>query len=111
MSFDEIINRLKMMDNEHVLEFIGQMEIDRYIHNPWFLAAMGALAILCLIFKWRLLLSTIVGVTGLAWLVSYTAQQAAGESIKLGSQNMLVFVGGGTAVIALMIYILFIKGE
>lgn len=111
MSFNDLLERLKMLDNEHILAFLGEMEIATYIHNPWFLGAMGLLAVCCLIFKWRLLLSTVVGVTGLAWLISYTTGELAESGAKLSSESMLFFVGGGALIIAVMIYILFIKGD
>lgn len=111
ISFDSLLGQLKELDNEHIVEFLGEMQIGEYIHNPWFLGSMGALAICCLIFKWRVLLATIVGMTGLAWLVSYTVQQGTEVSEGLYSNSMIFFVGGGVAIIAVMIYLVFIKGD
>lgn len=111
ISVDSLLGQLKELDNEHIIEFLGQMQIAEYIHNPWFLGIMGVLAVCCLIFKWRVLLATIVGLTGLAWLVSYTVQQGAEVSEGLQSNSLIFFVIGGVAIIALMIYLIFIKEE
>lgn len=111
MSFDALLNQLKELDNEHIIAFLGEMEIAEYIHNPWFLGVMGLLAITSLIFKWRLLLATIVGLTGLAWLVSYTVAQGTEVHEGIRSNNLIFFVAGGVAIIALMIYLVFIKEE
>ncbi|MBE0503019.1 MAG: hypothetical protein IBX46_02725 [Desulfuromonadales bacterium] len=111
LSVDSILAKLKELDNDHIIEFLGQMQIAEYIHNPWFLGAMVVLAICCLIFKWRILLATIVGLTGLAWLVSYTVAQGTDVTEGLQSNSMIFFLGGGVAIVALMIYLVFIKEE
>jgi len=111
VSVDSLLGQLKELDNNHIIEFLGEMQIAEYIHSPWFLGAMGALAVCCLIFKWRVLLATIVGLTGLAWLVSYTAEQGTEVSEGLKSNSLIFFVVGGVAIVVLMIYLVFIKEE
>lgn len=111
LSIDSILAKLKELDNDHIIEFLGQMQIAEYIHNPWFLGAMVILAICCLIFKWRVLLATIVGLTGLAWLINYTVAQGTDVSEGLKSNSMVLFLAGGVAIVGLMIYLVFIKEE
>ena len=111
VSVASLLGQLKEFDNNHIIEFLGQMQIAEYIHNPWFLGGMGALAVCCLIFKWRILLATIVGLTGLAWLVSYTVQQGTEVKEGLQSNSLIFFVIGGALIIVLMIYLVFIKEE
>lgn len=111
VSVDSILAKLKELDNDHIIEFLGQMQIAEYIHNPWFLGAMVVLAICCLVFKWRVLLATIVGLTGLAWLVNYTVAQGTDVSEGLQSNSMVFFLGGGVVIVGLMIYLVFIKEE
>ena len=110
-SFDSLLAQLKELDNEHIIEFLGQMQIAEYVNNPWFLGGMVALAICCLIFKWRVLLATIVGLTGLAWLVNYTVQQGTEVSEGLQSNSLIFFVCGGVLIVGLMIYLVFIKED
>jgi len=111
MTFQDFLDALSRFDTDGMLAYLGQYDIGAVINNPWYLGIMGVLAVVCLIFKWRLLLATIVGITGLAWLISYTVQRGAEIEGNLQSQNLLVFVGGGVVVIGLMIYLLFIKGD
>jgi hypothetical protein len=111
VSVDSLLGRLKELDNDHIIEFLGEMQITEYIHNPWFLGAMVVLAVCCLLFKWRVLLATIVGVTGLAWLGNYTAQQGTEVQEGLQSNSLIFFVGGGVLIVILMIYLVFIKEE
>lgn len=111
MSVGALLNQLKELDNESILAFLGEMEIATYIHNPWFLGVLGALAICCLIFKWRVLLATIVGLTGLAWLVNYTVAQGTEVNEGLRSNSLIFFVVGAVLIVAVMIYLVFIKEE
>lgn len=111
VSIDSLLEKLKELDNDHIIEFLGQMQIAEHIYSPWFLGGMGILAVCCLVFKWRVLLATIVGLTGLAWLVNYTLEQRAGVSEGFSSNSLVLFVGGGVAIVALMIYLVFIKEE
>jgi len=111
LSFDSIVAKLKELDNDHIIEFLGQMQVAEYIQNPWFLGGMVVLAICCLVFKWRVLLATIVGLTGLAWLVNYTVEQGTEVSEGLKSNSMIFFIGGGVLIVALMIYLVFVKEE
>lgn len=111
MSVDDILNQLKELDNEHILSFLGEMEIANYIHNPWFIGMMVVLAICCLLFKWRMLLATLIGLAGLAWLLNYTAQQGTGVAEGVSNNSMIYFVGGGFVIVSLMIYLVFIKED
>lgn len=111
ISVESISEKLKELDNDHIIEFLGQMEVAEYIYNPWFLGAMVILAICCLIFKWRVLLATIIGLTGLAWLISYTSQQVAEVGEGVQGNSMVFFIGGGVVIVSLMLYLVFIKGD
>lgn len=111
MSVSALLSFLKDLDNEHIIAFLGEMQIAEYIHSPWFFGGMGALAICCLVFKWRLLLATIVGLTGLAGLLSYMAEQGAEVSEGIQNNTLIFFILGAISIVALMIYIVFIKEE
>ena len=110
MSATAGLELLKNFDTARVVQFLKEMNVGELIHDPWFLGAMGALALLALLMKWRLLLVAILGVTGLAGLISYTLERGT-RLDTLGNQTLLIFVGGGAVLIVLVIYLLFIKSE
>lgn len=110
MNFAAIGDFLKYFETERVLAFLNDMNVGDLIHNPYFLGAMGLLALLALFMKWRLLLVSILTVTGLAGLVAYTLEKGT-ELGGLGNQSLLMFVGVGAVLIALVIYLLFIKSD
>ena len=111
MDFSSFLDSLKNLQTEKVVAMLQDLQVGQLIHNPWFLGTMGGLALLALIMKWRILLVTILSLTGFTWLLSYTL--ARGTSLEGGLQNqtLLVFVGGGAVLICIVIYLLFIKSE
>jgi len=111
MSFDDFLESLKSFDTDGMLSYLDQLDIGRYINNPWFLGAMAVLAVLCLIFKWRSLLALVVGGTGIAWLVARTAARGTEIGSGVDNSNLLVFGGGAVLIVGVVIYLLFIKGE
>jgi len=110
MNFSAMVDFLKNFETGKVLQFLNDMNVGELIHNPWFLGSMGVLALLSLIMKWRLLLVTILSVTGLAGLIAYTLARGT-ELDSLGNPTLLIFIGGGALLIAIIIYLLFIKSE
>lgn len=110
MTFADFIQGLKNFDNERILAYLGQFDVGELIHNPWFLVTMGALALISLFMRWRALLATVLGTTGLAWLVSYTIEQGT-EVTELSSKNLLIFAGGGICLLFVVIYLLFLKHD
>ena len=110
MDFSAITELLKNFETQRVLQFLHDMNVGELIHNPWFLGSMGALALLSLAMKWRLLLVTDLTVTGLAGLISFAMERGTGLD-SLGDQTLLIFVLGGALLIILIIYLLFIKSD
>ena len=110
MDFSFVQNFFSNFQTDSVMEMLRDMNIDSLIHEPWFLITMAALAILCLLLKFRLLFATIVGVTGFAFLISYTMERGT-EIEGLNNPTLLAFIGGGAVMVGLVIYFLFIRGE
>lgn len=110
MSANAGLDLLKNFETAKVVQFLKDMNVGELIHHPWFLGAMGGLALLALLMKWRVLLAAILSVTGLAGLISYTLERGT-QLGALGNQTLLIFVGGGALLIVIVIYLLFIKSE
>lgn len=106
---DHILDFFRNLETQRIMQLLQDAKIGDLIHNPWFLGSVAALAVISLVMGWRLLLTTVLGLTGFAWLISYTLQQ--GTSLDGSNDTLLVFVAGGAVVIGLVIYLLFIKSE
>lgn len=110
MNSDTLSAWLRKLETTELLQLFKNLNVGELIHNPWVLGAIGALALLALMMRWRVLLTTLLGTTGFVWLVDYTLKQDTGID-QLNSETLLVFSGGGIAIIILVIYLLFIKSD
>ena len=110
MNLSTAADLLKHFETQKVINYLGQMDVGQLVRNPWLLGSIGVLALVSLIMHWRLLLVTLVGLTGFVWLVSYVHQRGT-TLTSLSNGNLLLFVGGGVTLIGLMIYFLFIRTD
>jgi len=109
--FDKIINFFKSLQTDQVVGYMEQAKIGDLIHHPYFLAVAGTLVIVCLIMKWRTLLTFEIIIVGFAELLNYTFSKGTDLDKGMGSDALLTFVGFGVVIIGLAIYLLFIKSE
>jgi len=108
---DKTIEFLKTLQTDQVLGYLEQAKIGDLIHHPYFIAVAGALAVICIIMKWRLLLTFEIIIVGFAELLNYSMSRGTNLDSGMGSESLLVFVGFGVVIVALAIYLLFIKSE
>ena len=102
---------LRDVRTEDILRFLKESQISELMHSPYFLGTVAVILIVCLIMKWRLLLATVIGIVGFAELLAYTVSQDTSLDGGMGSNSLMVFVGGGIALVVVVIYLLFIKSE
>jgi hypothetical protein len=110
MDWSFITDFFSNFQTEHVMEYLENMNIGDLVTEPWFLITMVVVSLLCLLFKLRLLFATIIGVTGFAFLLSYTMERGT-EIESLNNPTLLVFIGAGAVMVGLIIYFLFIRGD
>lgn len=110
MDFSSLLTSLKNLDTNAIAKYFRAINVGEIIQNPKVLIAIGVIALIALIMKWRLLLATILTVTGLAALVNYTVQKGTTLD-NLGNENLVLFVCIGVGIIFVAIYLVFIKNE
>jgi hypothetical protein len=108
---DSVIEFLSTLSTANILAYMNQAKVGDLIHNPVFLGIMGAVAVISLIMKWRMLLVANLTVVGFAGLMSYTLERGTNIEGGLTNDTLLVFVGVGVVIIAAVIYFLFIKSD
>lgn len=107
---DQFMDILQHFETEKLIALLKDMNLAELMGNPAFLGSMAVIAAICLFKRWHGFLAVVFGVTGFAWLVSYTLQQ--GTELDSGSNpTVLVFVAGGVVIIGVVIYLLFIKSD
>jgi hypothetical protein len=102
---------LQTFETKKVVAYLKEAELQELMKSPYFLVSAGALAIVSLIMRWRLLLVTVMTVTGFVYLLSYTLSQDTSLEGGIGNQTLLVFICGGTIIVFLAIYLLFIRND
>lgn len=107
-SFMELLQRF---ETERVVAYLKALDLQELIHNPYFLGGSGALAIVALLMRWRVLLATILSISGFVWLLSYTLAQDTSLEGGIANDTLVVFVIGGASIVFLAIYLLFIRGD
>ena len=110
-ALDAVIEFLQRFETGKVVAYLKEADIQELMKHPYFLVSTGALAVISLIMKWRLLLVTVMSVTGFAYLLSYTLAQDTSLEGGIGSETLVVFIAGGTVIVFLAIYLLFIRGD
>ena len=108
---NSIMDFLRSLTTENIVAYMDQARVGDLIHNPYFLGAMGALAVISLIMKWRMLLVANLSLVGFAGLMSYTMERGTAIDGGLTNDTLLIFIGVGVLIIGAVIYFLFIKSE
>jgi peptidoglycan/LPS O-acetylase OafA/YrhL len=102
---------LKNFETSNIIATLQNLNLQELVHSPYFLGGTAALAIICLVMRWRLLLATVLGISGFAWLLSYTLARDTSLDGGIGNDTLVVFVAGGAGLVFLVIYLLFIRSE
>lgn len=102
---------LEKLETSNVVTFLQELDLQELIHNPYVLGGIAALAVLCLWMRWRILLATLLSLSGFVWLLSYTLAQNTSLEGGVTNDALIVFVIGGAAIVFLAIYLLFIRSD
>jgi uncharacterized membrane protein YedE/YeeE len=102
---------LQRFETDRVVAYLQTLDLQQLIHSPYFLGSIGTLAVIALMMHWRVLLVTILSISGFIWLLSHTLAQDTSLEGGMANDTLVVFVFGGTAIVFLAIYFLFIRSE
>lgn len=105
----DLSSLVKGLETGRLMKYLEQLDVQQLIRNPYLLGTIGGLALIALIMRWRVLLVTLMATTGFVWLIYYIQQRGTELQGRLASDTLLLFVGGGVALIGLVIYFLFVK--
>jgi hypothetical protein len=108
---DILFDFLRQFETAQVFSWLQSLDLNELIHNRYFLGGTAALAVIALLMRWRLLLTTLLGVAGFVALLSYTLQRGTGLDEGLHTDTLLIFVAGGVALVGAVIYFLFIRTD
>lgn len=111
MDFTAVIEFLKQFETGKVVAYLQTVDLQAMLQNPYVIGCTAVLAIIAFVLRWRMLLVSIFSVFGFIWLVAYTLEKSPSAEASLQSDTLMVFVFGATAIVFVLIYFLFIRGE
>ncbi|MDH3453834.1 MAG: hypothetical protein OEL80_01725 [Desulfuromonadales bacterium] len=111
MSFSAVIEFLKQFETSKVMGYIQAMDLKEVMQHPYFLTGVGVTAVIALLMRWRLLLVTVMSITGFIYLLSYTLAQGVSLEKGMPADALMILVGGGSVIVFVAIYLLFIRGD
>ncbi|MCK4509415.1 MAG: hypothetical protein KAU27_12775 [Desulfuromonadales bacterium] len=111
MDFSAVIEFLQQFETTKIMAYVQAMELNELMQHPYFLTGIGVTAVIAYLMHWRLLLVTVMSITGFIYLLSYTL--AKGTSLENGipADALGVLIGGGAFIIFVSIYLLFIRND
>jgi hypothetical protein len=111
MDFSAVIEFLKQFETTKVMTYVQTMDLKSVMEHPYFLAGVGTAAVVAFLMRWRLLLVTVMTITGFIYLLGYTLSRGISLEGGMPTDALLVLVGGGSFIVFLAIYLLFIRNE
>ncbi|MDY0213127.1 MAG: hypothetical protein RBR06_08990 [Desulfuromonadaceae bacterium] len=103
---EAFIEWLKPLNTSTIIRYISDLNL---LYNPWFIIGAVLFIAICLWLKWRLLLSCTLTLAGLIALIYFV--RSSGTDLEHSSDSLFIFVGGGTALVFLFIYLVFMRGD
>lgn len=111
MDFSSISAFLQSFQTAKVMAFLQAADLKTVMQHPYFLAGVGVTAVIAYLMRWRLLLVTVMTITGFIYLLGYTLDQGTSLEGGLPTDALVVLVGGGAFMVFVAIYLLFIRGD
>jgi hypothetical protein len=111
VDFSAIVEILKKFETAKVMAYIQAMDLKTIMEHPYFLTGVGITAVIAFLMHWRLLLVTVMTITGFIYLLSYTLAQGTSLEGGMPTDALLVLIGGGSFLVFLAIYLLFIRND
>lgn len=111
MDFSSVMEFLQQFETKKLIEYLQDTNTREIMEHPYFLTALGIGAVVAYFMKWRLLLVIVIAITGFIYLLNYTLEKGTSLDGGMPTDTLVVLVGGGTFIVFLAIYLLFIKSE
>lgn len=111
MNWEAIKELLQNLQTDRVVETLERLKLAELVQEPWFLGTVATLAIVALIMRWRMLLIAVLALAGSTYLLSYTMKQGTDIGGGAGTDTLFLFIAGGVALVAAIIYLMFVKTD
>jgi hypothetical protein len=111
LDFSPVIEFLQKLETKKVMAYLQAMDLKTVMGHPYFLTGVGITAVVAYLMRWRLLLVTVMTITGFIYLLGYTLSKGTSLEGGMPTDSLVVLVGGGAFIVFLAIYLLFIRND
>lgn len=111
MNFSSVLEFLQKFETAKVMAYLQTMDLKTVMEHPYFLTGMGVTAVFAYLMRWRLLLVCVMTITGFIYLLGYTLSRGTSLDGGMPTDSLMVLVGGGSFIVFLAIYLLFIRND
>ena len=111
MDFSAVIEFLQQFETTKIMAYVQAMELNELMQHPYFLTGVGVTAVIAYLMHWRLLLVTVMSITGFIYLLSYTLAKGTSLATGIPADALGVLIGGGAFIIFVSIYLLFMRND
>jgi len=111
MDFNAVIKFLQQFETAKVMAALQAMDLKTVMEHPYFLTGVGVAAVVAYLMRWRLLLVVVMSITGFIYLLGYTVSQGTSLEGGMPTESLAVLIGGGSFIVFLAIYLLFIRND
>jgi len=111
VDFSPVIEFLQKLETKKVMAYLQAMDLKTVMGHPYFLTGVGITAVVAYLMRWRLLLVTVMTITGFIYLLGYTLEKGTSLEGGMPTDSLVVLVGGGAFIVFLAIYLLFIRND
>jgi hypothetical protein len=110
MSWVAVQEFLTNFRTDNIMQQLQEWNVGDLSHNPWFLGGFGVFILFTYFMGWRKISAFTVGIGGFTLMLSLAIGKGTGiEGIAGG--GLWIVVGGGAVIVAMFIYLLFVKTE
>lgn len=111
VDFSPVIEFMQNFETKKVMAYLQSMDLKTVMEHPYFLTGVGITAVVAYLMRWRLLLVTVMTITGFIYLLGYTLAKGTSLDGGMPTDSLVVLVGGGSFIVFLAIYLLFIRND
>jgi peptidoglycan/LPS O-acetylase OafA/YrhL len=108
MTWAEFLDKISMFTTDNIIDHLVAWDLQ---HNYWFIGGVILLGIVLHLLGKRAWTALLIGAAGIAVLISYTFQTTGDVATDIAGDRLVLFIGTAVAVVAVMIYLLFIQNE
>lgn len=111
MDFSSATEFIKQFETAKIMAYIKAMDLKTIMEHPYFLAGVGITGVIAYLMRWRLLLVVVMTITGFIYLLGYTLSKGVSLESGMPTDSLMVLIGGGSFIVFLAIYLLFIRND